>query len=306
MLNALVRAFGGQRLGVSSIGLDGEELDAVSFLPKPRVFLQEGSLLATAEQCLARCEAGLVVLGGTGQATGLGEVLLARVTRAGNCLIGGASTAQGTRAVQAALKRQGAERLLIDGAFSRQSHALTASALIYVVGAHAAPRMEKVVEGAGLALRRMGLPPAGPEFGFLRAVRRPGCLDKEGAFHPLMPGSALGSAAELLSQVPRDTKWLYLPGALDGVFVEQLVRRRGELSCGLIVRSPLSLVMADKPLSHLFRLGRELRVLTPLRLAFVALNPVSPAGHRFDPAAFRQAMRAVTGLPLINVLEDVP
>ena len=71
------------------------------------------------------------------------------------------------------------------------------------------------------------------------------------------------------------------------------------------MQSALSLVMSDAALGRLFRLGRDIRVLRPLTLAFVAFNPYSPAGHRFDSAAFRQAMRAVTDLPLINVAEDV-
>jgi hypothetical protein len=305
VLNALITAHPKARLGVSSIGLDGEELDTVSRLPKPRVFLPAGSLLATAEDCLAQSEARDRVAARTGIRTGLGEILVASVTRPGNCLLGGPSTVEGMAAVRDSLLRLGADKVFIDGAFSRQSHAAAAQAMVYVVGAHASPVQSRVVASAGLALRRFALPGVPDAWQPLPAQANPGWLDHQGRYTALAPATALGKPEALLDAVPAGACWLYLPGAVDTALADALVARRSEQAFGLIVQSALSLVMSDAALGRLFRLGRDIRVLRPLTLAFVALNPYSPAGHRFDSAAFRQAMRAVTDLPLINVAEDV-
>lgn len=304
MLNALIKAHEGLALGLSSIGLDGEELDAISRLPKPRVWLREGALVATAADCLRQSEAAFSVLERTGLRTGLGEILIAKVNRAGNCLLGGPSTAGGMRQAQEALRRHGAEKLFIDGAFSRQSHAAAAEAMVFVVGAHQSTSMERVAASAGLALRRFSLPGAGSSLSFLLDESRPGFLDSRNGFHPLALASPLGQPGQVLDAVPGDAPFLYLPGAVDSAMAAILVKRRREHRFGLLVQSPLSLVMADTALEKLFLLGRDIRVLRPLTLAFVAMNPCSPAGHRFDAAAFRAALRAVTDLPIFDAMED--
>lgn len=304
VLNALVAAHAGMPLGISSIGLDGEEVDSVSFLPKPRVALPVGTLAASAEDCLAVSDAGWEMLSQTGMRTGLGEVIIVRVTRPGHVLLAGPSTAAGMEQVMAQMTRLGAGKLLIDGAFARQSHAMAGEAMVFVVGAHLSDKMEKVVENAGLALKCFALPQAEARHSFLLKENRPGWLDAEDGFHALLMTTPLGQAEALLDAVPPEARWLYLPGALDSALAQAMVSRRKGHSFGLILASPLNLVMRDDVLRRLFRLGRDIRVLRPLKVAFVAMNPVSPAGHAFDPSAFRAALAGVSDLPLIDVLEE--
>ena len=304
VLNALVQALPDVPLGLSSIGLDGEDLDTVSFLPKPRIQLPPGSLAATAADCLQEATAACEVLEDTGIRTALGNILILRVTGAGNLLLGGPSTTRGMDLALKALARHGAQKLLIDGAFSRQSHAMAGEALVYVVGAHQSPLMDRVVDSAALALQVFDLPAADPRHQFLKDQGQAGWLDPEGVFHPLGFASVLGQAEGLLSRLPREAAWLYVPGALDGALVKVLVKARHEARFDLIIQSPLSLVMPDEQLKKLFLLKRDIRVLSPLKVAFVAFNPISPAGHAFDSADFRRALARKTRLPLINVLEE--
>lgn len=304
VLNALVQAHSDVTLGLSSIGLDGEQVDTVTFLPKPRVFLPVGTLVATARDCMAQSEAALEVLEDLDIRTGLGSILIVRVVKAGNVLLGGPSTALSMESAVSGMRRLGADKLLIDGAFARQSHAAAAQALVYVVGAHRSPDMQRVVRSAGLALKRMSLPEAPGNACFLKDEQRLGWLDETFSFHPLDMRSSLGQAEELLDNLPPSAHWLYVPGAVNDGLAQRLVERRAEHRAGLILQSPLSLVVEDAVLRRLFRLNRDIVVLRPMTTAFVAYNPFSPAGHRFDSQAFRAALAQQTALPLINVAED--
>ena len=304
MLNALLRAHGAKRVAVSSIGMDGEALDSVSMLPKPSILLTTGSLVASAMDCVRASEARLKVVGHTGIQTGLGEIVLARVTSPGACLVAGPSTVQGMEQAVAALKGFGAEKVFIDGAFARASHSMAADALVVVVGAHDGVLMPQVVENARLLIARFSLAEAGAAFQFLTDEASVGWLDGAMGFHPLPLPSALGQEEGLLDQLPKEAGWLWLPGALGPAFAKAFVKRRAEHRCGLLLRSPLSLVAEGQTLRNLFLLERPIRVLQGLRLAFVAVNPFSPAGHRFDSAAFKTALSEITDLPLINVMED--
>jgi len=304
VLNELVKAHPDWVLGLSSIGLDGEEEDIVSFLPKPRVHLPPGSLAGIAEDCLRQTEAELEVLARSGVMTAMGEVLITRTIRPGNCLLGGPSTVQGMDRVLALLFGHGAQKLLIDGAFSRQSHAAVGEGLVYVVGAHQSPVMEQVVGSAALALRKLSLPGVPEHLNFLMDERRVGWLDGDLVFHPFYPDGESGFCPEWLEQLPKDAAWLYMPGAVGEDMLAALVSRRRSLHCGFIVHSPLSLVMGDTALRKLFLLDRPLRALKPVKVAFVAINPVSPGGYQFDAAAFMAALSKATGYPVINAMEE--
>lgn len=303
-LNAIVQAWPDITLAVTSIGLDGEDLDAISRLPKPRIHLPVGSLAATAEECLQHSEITWRVVERTGIRTGMGEILVVEVQSPGYCLVGGPSTVTAMEQVVDTLKRLGAQKILVDGAFARSSHAAAGEAVIYIAGAHQSSDMERVVRNAAYTLRRFDLKPVPKELAYLNDEDSLGWVDKDNAFHAIQAPSVLGAADEVLDQLPADAAWLFLPLAVGPQFIERFVARRREHACGLIVADAMSLVADDDLLRHLFLMERPMRVLRPVQVVAVAANPVSPAGWRFDNKTYLTALRGETALPVVNVLED--
>ena len=109
----------GLSIGLTSIGYDGEDADVLTGLPKPRIAPPPGTLVMTAEMCVAASSARLRVLGSTGATTALGRVLLCRVLEQGRLALAGPNT---RRALHDALKlcrRHPLDLVLVDGAFSR-------------------------------------------------------------------------------------------------------------------------------------------------------------------------------------------
>jgi hypothetical protein len=304
VLNALLEAFSDHIVGVTSVGLDGEELDAVTYLPKPRIHMRPGTLFATAERCLESSSATWRLRSRTGIATALGEVVVADVLTAGDVLVGGPSTAASTAMVVAELKRNGAERVFLDGAFARMSHAAAGDAMVYVVGAHGSVSMAKVVEDARYALAKFRLPSLPPRLAFLMDETEVGWTDAEDRFHGLGASSAIGSADTLLDRIPTEASWLYLPHALGPALAGRIVARRSEHRFGIALASPFALVVAGDDLRRLFLADRTVAVLRPTEVLFVAANPFSPAGHRFDRGTFLEALSATTDLPVIDVMEE--
>ena len=60
-LNAIIKGAqaSGISVGVASAGRDGEKLDALTGLPKPKIALQKGTLVATAERLAMSATASL-------------------------------------------------------------------------------------------------------------------------------------------------------------------------------------------------------------------------------------------------------
>lgn len=152
-LNYLIQGFGAQnavRLGLTSIGLDGEEIDAVTGTPKPRIFVPRGSIIATAEKLLVQrglCDITKEILDVTDIGTPLGRIVVMRALSAGFAQIAGPSiTAQAASLVKD-LRGFGADKVIVDGAVGRKSLAMPgiADAVVLATGASLSKSMDGVI-----------------------------------------------------------------------------------------------------------------------------------------------------------------
>ena len=162
-------AAAGRPVGVTSIGRDGEEHDVIDArIDKPRVQLQEGSLVATTGALLRSSGLAHERLVQTGVRTPLGEVVLARLSEPGTVEVAGPSAAADLRAVSDAMLELGAEQVLIDGAIDRRaaSSPAVADGLLMATGAMLGEDIEDVVAATTRSIS------SGPSPGCRRGARR--------------------------------------------------------------------------------------------------------------------------------------
>ena len=76
-------------IGLTSIGYDGEDIDNITGLPKPRLLLKEGTIVATSEKCLHGSTAQFDVIKSTNISTPLGKIIIAQVIKKGLVIIAG-------------------------------------------------------------------------------------------------------------------------------------------------------------------------------------------------------------------------
>ena len=139
-LAAILRELAEQdtRVGVTSIGRDGEEHDVIDArIEKPRIVLQAGSLVASTDALLRASGLAHERLAQTGVRTPLGEVVIARLAERGAVEVAGPSAAEDLRAVSEAMLGYGAEQVLIDGSIDRRaaSSPAVADGLVMATGA---------------------------------------------------------------------------------------------------------------------------------------------------------------------------
>jgi hypothetical protein len=78
-------------VGLTSIGRDGEERDAVFNFPKPPVSVWPGTVVATARSTLQRARVRHKLIDATGIHSPMGEIVLVKVLEAGDMEVAGAS-----------------------------------------------------------------------------------------------------------------------------------------------------------------------------------------------------------------------
>ena len=334
-LNRLIRAAAalGMPLGLLSTGRDGEAVDAVTELPKPRIWAPEGALVATAAAALGpdeegeaggqqsaagrpapRTRARVAVLRETGILTPLGPVVIGRVERPGEVLLVGPGSAARIAALLDELEAAGAALCLVDGSFDRRAAAAPAvtGRVVLAAGAAYSASMETTVAQVRHVLELFDLPRA-PEEWPAEPPDRPGgdrppvcLLPPEGQPVPVPVASGFadpGLVAEAAAGAPPGTV-LCLTGALtDGLLLALLARRLAHVP--VLVPDPTH-VLADRNTWRRWRRqGGQVWVEHRVEIAAVTTNAYSPVGPGYDAAAFCARVAEAARRPVVDLVAGI-
>jgi hypothetical protein len=304
-LAALLRELqdAGRRVGVTSVGRDGEERDVIdSRIEKPRIRLPGGSLVATTDVLLRASGLPHELLEETGIRTPLGQVLIASLRGPGAVEVAGPSTATDVRAVSDAMLAHGAEQVLIDGAIDRRAASSpdVADGLIVSTGAVLDRDIDEVVSQTRDAVDLVRLP--GVEDAFHEAAEDERLM--------LPPRFVLTAEAEQIAQLLDENptaRWLIVAGALPDGFLRSLLhpvhRRRRELT--VVVANPTKVFLGKHGPEWYRRQGILLKTLNVIELQALTVNPLAPQSHRFDSAQLRARLaQAIPHIPVFDVLDS--
>lgn len=160
-------AAAGVTVGLSSIGRDGEAVDAGDAAPKPRLFLRPGTAVATARNVLPPAPAS-EILATSELATAAGRLLFARVRASAFYELVGPPTASGVREIVDRLL-EFADVTIVDGAIDRVA-ALAGGddAIVVACGASAANTIAEAADGIGALVERLRVPAFDPLQPFVR------------------------------------------------------------------------------------------------------------------------------------------
>jgi len=122
-------------LALTSIGYDGETIDNVTGLPKPRVEAWEGCITAIAEKCMNFGSARLKPLITTDIMTPLGRIIIAEVVTGGKLVLAGPNSSGSLSKVLDIFGQMEINLAVVDGALSRIAPMSEADALILATGA---------------------------------------------------------------------------------------------------------------------------------------------------------------------------
>ena len=125
----------GIKVGVTSIGYDGEEWDNVTGLAKPRLYLQRETIVALAEKCLISSTAEIELLDRTKLNTPLGRIVIGRVTKPGLVVVAGPNKGNELKMILDELERYECILNIVDGALNRIAPMTVVDGLIFTTGA---------------------------------------------------------------------------------------------------------------------------------------------------------------------------
>lgn len=299
-------------LGLTSIGRDGERQDIVTSTEKPVIYVDRGTIIATAEQLFHCSEARLEILEVTDYNTSMGRVVIGRVLSAGHVEIAGACTNNAIRQTAERMLAYGAQIVLVDGALDRVSSASPSitDATVLSTGAVLSRDMNKVIEQSVHRVKLFGLPEIQDDV--LKSLvedlmndKQVAIIDKDFDIRPIEVKTALGAGQKLADAIDDQTAYVVIPGSLvTKTASDFLMGSQYAKEVTLIVADATKIFVEHRDWLHLCSGGLKVMVLSPIKLLAVTVNPYAPQGYYFDPRVFKEKLsNFLEPIPVFDVME---
>lgn len=315
------------KVGLTSIGYDGEDIDNITGLPKPRIFVQKDNTIATAEQCLFSLEDKIKTIEKTDVHTALGRVVIGKARKEGLVVLAGPNKGIELQVIIQKLKQQKTEIILVDGALNRMIPLIYCDALILTTGASRHTDIDLLVDEIESMSRVFTLP--------LRKHKQVSneelkmyqnnivIIQKKGnpillKGHSLINQKTFDSLINIIGN--QECEEIYIPGIISDTVLKKIINKYYLLFQGktIIINNPAFLLVGSRYIGYLKDIiddilsrGIKLKTLYKLPILAVTINPFYPKYSRFgkdsyeaayiDEEQLYQKMKKEVPFPVINI-----
>lgn len=305
-LNYILRRLNemGVHVGVTSIGVDGEQVDSVFATAKPEITLYRGTHFITSEKHYLMRQAVSNIVAVDSRRTSLGVLVTAQVLIPGKVLLSGAATTAALRGQIRDFEAMGIDLTIVDGALSRLSLAspTVTDALILATGAAVSANVKQLVLKTRHLHRLINLDEVEESLQNTLNNIETGiwAIDSEEQVHDLGITSVfLIDRSE--NDILRFGKRLFAAGAVSDRLLKILCTKGRDIT--LIVRDFTKLFITPETYNAYLRAGNRLMVLQRSKLIAVTLNPTSPQGFLLDSKSTCDALSEALQTPVYDVMK---
>ena len=309
-LNHIIQVLKGEyKLGLTSIGRDGEKYDVITSLPKPRIYVEDGTYLATAQQSLENSEVKSELVKKTGINTPMGEIQIVRTLNNGLVELAGPSINSELKKICNDLLQLGCDVVLIDGAFDRRSFAspLISQATILSTGASVSKKMREVIDLSYHMINLLSIKKENDSqiinlANNLILKTKVGIINVDHSVKMLDLPTALDSIYEILRELDSESRYLVINGAITDKFLEEFMKRTDYYkNINIIVPDATKLFLNKGIFEKYLKKGGIIRVLNQIQVLILTINPTSPLGYQFDKSKFFNELTKCISIPIYDL-----
>ena len=297
------------KLGLTSIGRDGEKYDVITELPKPQIYVKKGTYVVTAQQCLEDSKIKFESIKKTGFNTPLGEIMILKVLSEGYIELAGPSINKHLLTICLELRNLGCDLILVDGAFDRRAYAtpLISDATILSTGASVSRNMNEVIDLTIHTIKLLNL----EQEKNLKIIElsknvlkksKVSIIDKTYSVNSLNVATALDAAEEIIQNLKDDSQYVLINGAVTDKLLEDLMKSTQKYKgITFIVEDGTKLFLSQNTTKKFLKKGGILKVLNPINIIAITINPTSPYGYKFDKEKFLKSLQEELKIPVYNL-----
>lgn len=306
----LKEARGNLSLGLTSIGRDGEEIDRVTATEKPKIYIEKGTVLATAKQCLFNSDITREIIKTTGIHTPMGEVIICRAISDGYVDLGGPSLNTYLANIREELLSLNCDLVIIDGALSRKTFASPAitKATILSTGAALSRSMRKVIDETKHTVELLSLPSEEDEIIINLSKKivnegRIGLIYEDNTYRTLEVLTALEASKEIVEALDKTVTYVVIKGVITDKLIENVMKSTTLYkNVTFLVEDGTKVFLTSDTLYKFQKQGGVIKVIDKINVVCVTSNPKSPYGYEFPKDKFLTGLREVLNVPVFDVI----
>ncbi|MCT4613538.1 MAG: hypothetical protein N4A49_01535 [Marinifilaceae bacterium] len=291
-------------IGVTSIGIDGENNDNVFNTHKPEIVFYEGMFIVTSELHYRDRRLGAEVYDLSNQKTSLGRLVYSKVVNQGKALISGPATTKGLLKSMDNLYRLGAEICIVDGALSRKSIASPAitNAMVLATGAAVSANINQLVYQTKYTYDLIKIEQLHSNNVEELKETEEGIwkIDRNNDISYLGIKSCLSINQSHYKSIC-EAESIFINGALTDKFLKFLINQKGIIEKQIIVRDFTKIFAKAETFYNYLKLGGNIKVLDKTNLIAITVNPTSPSGYVLNSTELISALKEKIDLPIYDI-----
>jgi len=291
----------GKILAITSIGRDGEEKDLVTSSKKPRIYVYEGTLVATSTELLSHCDVTMEILEVLPIYSALGRVVLFRALSDGFVEIAGPSRKRDMVILETAVRGIEPDAVfIVDGALSRMSFATSTESTVLCTGVNISRNPQKVLEKTVDAVYGLTM----------KKTKR--CLPVEkwrafiynGEWEKVEGYLAMELDKEIIEKFTEKTEAVFLRGAITDSLLTKLLSETLFRSVELILEDPTKFLVSHEMLQKLSLRKISVTAEHTVSVERILFNPYETSGLEIPSEELIQLIGKETALP-VESLKDL-
>ena len=291
------------RIGLSSIGIDGETTDQVTKTAKPEITLQEGTYFGTSEKHYLQRRLVSELVDVSDENTSLGRIVTAKALTPGKILLSGPSSNLGLRRWMNSMDRFNIDLIIIDGALSRMSLAspATSESMILATGAAYSANITNLVQKTAFVVDMINLDLTSEEnrLRFNDIHSGVWAVDDNDEMHDLKVTSSLSTKINI--DGIEHVKTLFMSGALTDGFMEHIRTKKVFKETEIVVTDFTKIFLTPILYKAFVRGGGKISVMMKSKLIAVTVNPTAPNGMVLDSDRLCKTMSEAINLPVYDL-----
>lgn len=294
----------GKRVAVTSIGIDGENVDLVTHTHKPDIFLLEGTIFLTSEKHYKEKLLTSEILDISQRKTALGRLITARVKMPGKVILSGPSTVVWLKETIRQMSMYCPDITMVDGALSRKSLGSPAitDCMILTTGAALSSHLPELISKTKQTCRLIALEPyqTRHQEELLNLGNGIYAIDNDDVVYDLeIPSSLLLQSCK--NRLFHCGSTIYVAGIVTDKLLD-LLRIQKEIKDTVLIVKDFSKIYATKEAVNAFlRKGGRINVLLKTKLIAVCINPTSPSGYVMDSDQLKAELEMALQVPVYDI-----